>query len=178
MRSPAHNAFLGLVLAGWGLASCVPGPVTARGHDIGQDRRSETDWRDNFYGIRAVGSEGTRLEIQLEPGLEVRARAVLVQRGSTWTTTTSHCPRLTNALEAFRQLPALKPGPAALQPDLPAAIPVPPRPTGGESWTIRTSAYAPNWSSNEIVLHGLGGPYPFWVGETVEVIKACDPSPA
>lgn len=174
MLSPALSASFRLVLAACLMSSCAPYPATAQDHHPDQRRSSQIDWRENFYGIRAEGSEGTRLEIRIEPGLEVRAHAVLVQNNSTWTATTYECPRLRAALEAFRHLPSLKPGPAALQPDLPAAIPVPPRPTGGESWTIRTSAYAPNWSSNEIVLHGLGGPYPISVGETVEVIKTCE----
>lgn len=178
MLNPVLNHALRLVFAGCLVSSCAPVLAATQDQVPDQGRSPQIDWRENFYGIRADGSQGTRLEIQFEPGLEVRARAVLVQDASTWTATTSDCPRLTAALEAFRQLPPLKPGPAALQPNLPAAIPVPPRPTGGESWTIRTSAYAPNWSSNEIVLHGLGGPYPFWVGDTVEVIKACASSPS
>ena len=174
MLNPVRDRALRLVLTVCLISSCAPVHAAPQDHASDQGRVSQFDWRENFYGIRAEGSQGTRLEIRFEPGLEVRASAVLVQRTSTWTVTTTECPRLTAALEAFRQLPPLKPGPGALQPNLPREIPVPPRPTGGESWTIRTSAYAPNWSSNEIVLHGLGGPYPFWVGDTVEVIKACD----
>lgn len=173
MLSPALDQTLRLAVIGCLISSCAPVHAATQDHATDQSRESEIDWRERFYGIRAEGSHGTRLEIRFEPGLEVRATAVLVQQTSTWTATTSECPRLTAALEAFRHLPPLKPGPAALQPDLRAAMTVPPRPTGGESWTIRTSAYAPDWSRNEVVLHGLGGPYPFWVGDTVEVIKAC-----
>ncbi len=173
MPSPALGQALRLVAAGCLISSCAPVHAATQIPASDQGEVSRIDWRENFYGIRAEGSRGTRLEIRFEPGREVRASAVLVQQTSTWTATTSGCPRLTAALETFRQLPPLKPGPGALQPNLPGEIPVPPRPTGGESWTIRTSAYAPDWSGNEIVLHGLGGPYPFWVGDTVEVIKAC-----
>lgn len=175
MLNPALNQALRLVVAGCLISSCAPVLAATQDQVPDQGRSSQIDWRENFYGIRADGSQGTRLEIRFEPGLEVRASAVLVQQTSMWTATTSGCPRLTAALEAFRRLPPLKPGPAALQPDLSAAMTVPGRPIGdGESWTIRTSAYAPDWSSNEIVLHGFGGPYPFWVGETVAVIKACN----
>lgn len=174
MLSPALDQTLRLVVAGCLISSCAPVHAATQDQAPDQARVSEIDWREKFYGIRAEGSQGTRLEIRFEPSLEVRASAVLVQQTSTWTATTAECPRLTDALEAFRRLPPLKPGPTALQPDLSGAMTVPPRPTGGESWTIRTSAYAPDWSSNEIILHGLGGPYPFWVGDTVEVIKACN----
>lgn len=176
MPSPALNRALRLVFAGCLVSSC--GPVHAAAQIVPENRSSLIDWRGNFYGIRAEGSQGTRLEIRIEPGLEVRASAVLMQHTSTWTATTSGCPGFTTALEAFRQLPPLKPGPTALQPDLSGAMTIPPRPTGGETWIIRTSAYAPDWSSNEIVLRGLGGPYPFWVGDTVEVIKACGSPPS
>lgn len=174
MLNPALNQALRLVFAGCLISSCAPFLAATQELVPDQGRSSQIDWREKFYGIRAEGSRGTRLEIRFEPGLEVRASAVLAQQTSTWEATTSECPRLTAALEAFRRLPPLKPGPTALQPDLSGAMTIPPRPTGGESWTIRTSAYAPDWSSNEIVLHGLGGPYPFWVRDTVEVIKACD----
>lgn len=126
MLTPARDRALRLVLMGCLISSCASGPAAAQDHVSDQDRSSQIDWGENFYGIRAEGSQGTRMEIRFEPGLEVRASAVLIQQTSTWTATTSQCPRLAAALEAFRRLPPLKPGPAALQPNLPAAIPVPP----------------------------------------------------
>lgn len=174
MLSLALDRFVGLALCACVLSSCGSGLAVAQDQAADPTRFSEMEWRDNFYGIRARGSGGTRMEISFEPGRALRATGWLEQNGSRWTVT-MECEAFISALEAFRHLPALKPGPIILQPDLPAAIPVPPRKTGGESWVIRTSAYAPNWSSNEIELRGLGGPYPFWVDDTVEAIKRCGP---
>jgi len=131
------------------------------------------EWPSPIYGVRAEGSQGTRLEIIMEPGLEPRARAVLVQGGSQWVTTTDECEHLASAIDAFRRLPPIKPGPRVLQPPMPEGVVVPPRKADGESWTIQAPAYAPDWSSTEIVMRGLSGPYPFWVDDTVEAVKRC-----
>lgn len=133
------------------------------------------EWPSPIQGIRAEGSQGTRLEIIMEPGLERRARAVLTQGELQWTATTDACEHLVSAIDAFRRLPPIKPGPLVLQPPLPEGVVVPPRKADGESWTIQTVAYAPDWSSNEIMLRGLSGPYPFWVDDTVEAVKRCGP---
>jgi len=127
-----------------------------------------------FSGIRAQGSSGTRLEINLAPGRPVQASGWLEQNGVKWEFTTE-CEAFASALAAFRDLPALKPGPINLQPNLPDAVPIPPQRRHGESWVIRTSAFAPDWSGIDIELRGPGGPYSSWVSDTVAAVKTCGP---
>ncbi|MBX9461122.1 MAG: hypothetical protein KL785_08605 [Brevundimonas sp.] len=108
----------------------------------------------------------------MEPGHPVRASGWLEQRGARWEFTTG-CEAFASALAAFRDLPALKPGPINLQPNLPDAVPIPPQRRYGESWIIQTSAFAPDWSDTDIELRGPGGPYSYWVADTVAAVKTC-----
>jgi len=122
----------------------------------------------------AEGSQGHRLEIATEAGVFDRATATLTFHGQTWRVTDAECGRFRAALDAFQTLPPLKPGPILLQPGASASNTVPPRRTHGESWVIRTQAFAPNWSSMDVEMRGGQGPYASWASDTVEAIKACD----
>lgn len=121
----------------------------------------------------ADGSQGHRLEIATEAGAFNRATGILTFQGQTWRVTDAECSEFRAALDAFRALPPLKAGPILLQPGASASNTVPPRRTHGESWVIRTQAFAPNWSSMDIEMRGGQGPYASWASDTVEAIKAC-----
>ena len=123
----------------------------------------------------AEGSQGHRLEIATEAGAFNRATATLTFQGQTWRVTAAECGRFRAALDAFQALAPLRPGPILLQPGAAASNTVPPRRTHGESWVIRTQAFAPNWSSMDIEMRGGQGPYALWASDTVEAIKACGP---
>ena len=78
----------------------------------------------------------------------------------------------TGALPAdrvFRELPAL------LQPGASRERPMPPYRPHGETWTIRTQLYAPDWSSMDVEMRGSQGPYAFWLTDTVAAIQRCTP---
>lgn len=174
MRSPALETLVRLTICGCLLASCSSGAVGTPSPTAGPSRAPDGERRDNFIGIRAMGSAGTRLEISLESGRPVQASGWLEQGGMRWEFTTG-CEAFASALAAFRDLPALKPGPINLQPNLPDAVPIPPQRRHGEGWVIQTSAFAPDWSANDIELRGPGGPYPYWVSDTVAAVKTCGP---
>jgi hypothetical protein len=174
MLNPVLSQKLGSIIVGLvvfaGQSSCAVAQDRAGGYD-----ELIREWPAPIYGIRAQGSLGTRLEITMEPGSELRARAILTQGGSQWIATTDQCEHLSSAIDAFRRLPPVKPGPLVLQPPLPEGVVVPPRKTGGETWTVQTSAYALDGIENEILLRGFGGAYPLWVDNTVEAVKRCGP---
>lgn len=174
MLNPALSRVLGFMVA-WLVVLVGQSGCAIAQDPIGGPDELSGEWPNPIYGVRAEGSLGTRLEITMEPGLEPRARAILRQGGSKWIATTDECEHLASTIGAFRQLPPVRPGPLVLQPPMPEGVIVPPRKVDGESWTIQTTAYAPDWSSNEIMLRGPSGPYPFWVDAAVEAVKRCGP---
>lgn len=176
MLNPVLSRCLGSTIASLVLLAGQSSCAVAQDR-IGDQGDVSGAWPSASRGIRAEGSMGTRLEIIMIQGSETRVRAVLTQGGSQWVATSGECETLASAIDAFRRLPPVRPGPQSLQPPMPDGVVVPPRKADGESWTIQTAAYAPDWSSNEITLRGLGGPYPFWVDDTVEAIKRCGPPP-
>ncbi|MDP2764907.1 MAG: hypothetical protein Q8O54_08735, partial [Brevundimonas sp.] len=65
----------------------------------------------------------------------------------------ANCPGFAEAMEMFRRLPTLKPGPYELQPH-PDVRPIPPTTKDGEFWIITTPGFFPDWSDAMLVIRG------------------------
>jgi len=98
--------------------------------------------------------------------------AVLEGRGERASVTTATCPEFASAMEAFRGLPGIRPGPYAAQ-DTPDVRPIPPTTKDGESWSITAPAFAPDWSSVVVTIEGDQGPYARWASSTRRSIQSC-----
>lgn len=157
---------LGLLLLSAGCANTRPAIIA------GPQTAISEPWP--FGSLVAHGSRGHRLEIATEAGVFDHATATLIFGGQTWRVTDTDCPQFRAALDAFQTLPSLKPGPGLLRPGA-RAHPMPPYRPHGETWTIRTELYAPDWSAMAVEMRGGQGPYAFWLSDTVSVIKACGP---
>ncbi len=128
-----------------------------------------------YTNLIAEGSQGHRLEIVTEAGIYNQATAILTFGGQTWKVTDWQCEQFRAALNTYRALPGLKPGPGLLLPGASPERPMPPYRPHGEMWTIRTHLHAPDWSAIAVEMRGGQGPYAFWMSDTVEVIKSCGP---
>lgn len=127
-----------------------------------------------FRGFNAEGSRGHRLEIVTDPGIFGRASATLAHEGDVWRVSDDDCAAFRSSIEQFRALPSLKPGPYLLLPGVGPETPMASR-WNGESWTIRTQLYAPDWSSIAVEMRGGQGPYVKWLSDVVDAIKSCGP---
>lgn len=98
--------------------------------------------------------------------------AVLDGRGERAVVTSSTCPAFASAMEAFRTLPGIKPGPYAIQ-ATPDIRPIPPTTMDGESWSITAPGFAPDWTSVVVTIDGDQGPYARWASSMVRTIRSC-----
>lgn len=131
-----------------------------------------------YTSLIAEGSEGHRLEIVTEAGIYNQATAILTFEGQTWRVTDWQCEEFRAALNVYRALPGLKPGPGLLLPGAAPNRPIPPYRPHNESWTIRTHLHAPDWSAIAVEMRGNQGPYAFWLSDTAAAIKGCGPPEA
>jgi hypothetical protein len=138
----------------------LSGCATADGSTPGFDEQS----------IVAVGSQGRTLSIRSVDGMNWTA--VLNDQSGERVVDSASCDIFRNTMVRYRSLPALKPGPYALQ-EAPAVRPIPPTRMDGERWIITASAFAPDWTEIRITLEGDQGPYPTWTSEAVRSIQSC-----
>lgn len=132
-------------------------------------------------GDAAVSPDGDRMVFQGERGQilvisidrEGVWSAVLEGRGAPVATTSENCPAFASAIEAFRMLPGIKPGPYAIQ-ATPAIRPIPPTTMDGESWTVTAPGFAPDWTPVVVTIEGDQGPYARWASSTVRTIRTCE----
>jgi len=117
------------------------------------------------------GERGQALTISMDRGGVWNA--VLEGRGERVATTSRNCPGFASAMEAFRTLPGIKPGPYASQ-GAPDVRPIPPTTMDGESWTLTAPGFAPDWSPVVVMIEGDQGPYARWASSTVRTIRTCE----
>ncbi|WP_414976732.1 hypothetical protein [Brevundimonas sp.] len=105
-----------------------------------------------------------------------QATATLTLGAQTWRVKDTECLNFRAALDVFRTLPPLRPGPIMLQPGASPDMPLTPYRRGAEGWVIWTQLYAPDWSFMNVEMRSHPqGPYALWLSNTVEVIKRCGP---
>lgn len=165
MLNPAHNSVTIFRLA---LCIALGGCANASAQ---HQRSGET--LESALTLFAEGSSGHRLEIITRAGGFNEATAILTFQGRTWRTSDAECPAFRQALNELQTLPTLRPGPMLLQPGSRPDNPFPPYRPHGETWTIRTQLYAPDWSAIDAEMQGRSGPYVFWLSDVVPVIKSC-----
>lgn len=98
--------------------------------------------------------------------------AALDRSGERTMATSSACPAFASAMEVFRALPGIKPGPYAAQ-VIPDIRPIPPTTKDGESWSMTAPGFAPDWSSVIVTITGDQGPYARWAASTARTVQSC-----
>lgn len=133
--------------------------------DIGPNRLGPDD-------ILATNDAGDGFSLNLGSGQPWRLTATL--GGQETVFEPGNCPDLDDRVDAFRAMPPLRPGPWASQSPPPSAIlTLPPTVKDGRSWTIRTPAYAEDWSRLEITLEGNQGPYAIRANALMDAAYVC-----
>lgn len=98
--------------------------------------------------------------------------ANLTRDGIDYVTNSTECSALAEQMEAFRALPPLRVGPSSFL-DPPNPMPIPSTTKDGPSWTIRSVAYAPDWSSVDVTIDFGDGPLIRWANETLRDLRDC-----
>lgn len=117
------------------------------------------------------GERGQTLTISIDR--EGVWHAVLEGRSARVATTSGRCQGFASAIEVFRTLPGVKPGPYAIQ-ATPDVRPIPPTTMDGESWTVTAPGFAPDWTPVVVTIEGDQGPYARWASSTVRTIRSCE----
>lgn len=99
--------------------------------------------------------------------------AVLDRTGERATATSLTCPAFATAMETFRALPGIKPGPYSAQ-VTPEIRPIPPTTKDGESWSLTAPGFAPDWTSVVVTITGDQGPYARWAASTARIVRSCE----
>jgi hypothetical protein len=166
MPNPAR---LDWILGSFGMvmlacAGCAGNP----GYDARLDRAAiETAHAER---LTAEASDGRRLEIERQvDGVWI---GTLTAGGRRHRATSSTCPEFARAIDEFRRLPPLKPGPYSLQ-SHPEVRPIPPTTMDGAAWTITTPAFDPEWADVLVTIRGDQGRYAGWANRTSRLIPAC-----
>ena len=99
-------------------------------------------------------------------------RVEVVEEGRSWTITSATCEPLRGALEAYRDLPPIQPGPLTLagRGEYPFA-----HQPGGTWWRWRVHGWTPDGSPLQMDLEGSQGPYPQWLSRTLLAVRSCQP---
>lgn len=156
---------------GVGLASCFAAMFCLAGCSVHaqQDGQAAVSPDGDLMVFRGERGQTLTISIDREGGWS----AALEGSGARVATTSGRCPGFASAMEAFRMLPGVKPGPYASQ-ATPDVRPIPPTTMDGESWTVTAPGFAPDWTSVVITIEGDQGPYARWASSTVRTIRSCE----